>query len=169
MSEIPIFRSEKIRALLERVLMLWTTTRILQNNGSNYNVLGKDNNYKQGMNELLAFIIIVLHRDIITKKNVGMESSQLNQLCCDEVIDLMYLEHDSFALLDVLMVYTISLFTEAAPTRTQLASAYVVISTKTTITPTSSEIDSTSSTTTSTTFSFTTTTTTTTSSNYQQQ
>ncbi|KAL2752532.1 hypothetical protein ACRALDRAFT_1083249 [Sodiomyces alcalophilus JCM 7366] len=85
----PLYHEEKIQTMIVDVLFIYC--KLHPNNGG----------YRQGMHELLAPIVHVLHQDAVDRGSIGTETSTDTIML--DVFDSGHIEHDAFALFSKIM------------------------------------------------------------------
>src|SRR4051812_47151890 len=83
----PFFANPSTRCMLQRILLLWSCEHA-------------DISYRQGMNELLAMILIGLRKDFSTKPPPHAASYPIELTL---LADTQFLEHDAYLIFNELM------------------------------------------------------------------
>lgn len=99
MPEEPYFRSPETQRILLDILFIFCK-------------INQDVGYRQGMHEVLAPILWVVEQDAIDK-GIPKEPSTV----MEQTLDAMYIEHDAFTLLSLIMRSAKSFYELAEPNR----------------------------------------------------
>jgi TBC1 domain family member 5 len=105
MPEEPYFRHPGTQRLMLDILFIFCK-------------INQDIGYRQGMHELLAPILWVVEQDAIDYGNAGEQSSrQETDVLLKQTLDAMYIEHDAFTILSLIMRTAKSFYELGEPER----------------------------------------------------
>jgi TBC1 domain family protein 5 len=104
MPEEPYFRSPETQMILLNILFIFCK-------------INQDVGYRQGMHELLAPILWVVEKDAIDYKGGDQTSDSEADSLMKQILDPIYIEHDAFTLLSLVMRSAKSFYELGEPDR----------------------------------------------------